>query len=74
MFILDDSIVYLGLISKVCSKCKNYDPKSFNLKKGIIGTCKAFPDGIPEDIWLGKVDHKKPYPRDNGIRFEEIEE
>jgi hypothetical protein len=33
--------------------------------------CKAF-GKIPDDIWLGKVSHTKPYPGDNGIQFEEI--
>ncbi|HNO26971.1 MAG TPA: hypothetical protein PKK94_28590 [Leptospiraceae bacterium] len=33
--------------------------------------CKAF-GTIPDDIWLGKVEHTKPYPGDNGIQFEEM--
>ncbi len=32
--------------------------------------CLAFPDGIPEAIVTGQVDHSKPYPNDRGIRFE----
>lgn len=34
------------------------------------GRCTAFPDGIPMDIWTGKVSHTEPYPGDGGIRFE----
>jgi hypothetical protein len=33
-------------------------------------TCDAFPDGIPEQILTGEVDHKSPFPNDNGIRYE----
>jgi len=36
--------------------------------------CKAYPDGIPEPILTGEHDHTEPYPGDNGIRFEAIEE
>lgn len=49
--------------------CKCYDCKH-NTNHGV---CKAF-DYIPDDIWYGKVSHDKPYPGDNGILFEPIEE
>lgn len=35
-----------------------------------IPTCKAFPKGIPDEIFFEKVTHDKPYPGDNGIQFE----
>ena len=36
--------------------------------------CNAFPDGIPEKIWLMDILHKKPYPGDNGIRYKPLPE
>lgn len=36
--------------------------------------CNAFPNGIPEKILIGKNDHKKPYPGDNGIQYEELKD
>ena len=33
--------------------------------------CKAFPKGIPDAILENEHSHRKPYPGDNGIRFEE---
>lgn len=36
--------------------------------------CKAFPDGIPRRIMSNVVKHDKPYPGDNGIKFEAEEE
>lgn len=53
--------------SDICNHCAHFD----------IGrplgkpTCKAFTDGIPDKIWTGDNDHKKPYPGDHGIQFEE---
>ena len=44
-----------------CLDCKHYT---------YFGNCSTFPNGIPEDIYYGDHDHRKPYPGDNGIRFE----
>lgn len=34
------------------------------------GLCAAFPAGIPQELLMGKVDHRQPLPGDNGVRFE----
>ncbi|MDK2892843.1 hypothetical protein [Methanohalophilus sp.] len=53
----------------LCDTCKH-------LNRGILGwwKCKAYPDGIPEKIFWGDVDHHKPYKGDNGIQYEPMEE
>ena len=49
-----------------CHYCKHYIISDY-----IIPRCKAFPDGIPLEIFREEFDHTKPYKNDNGIMFEE---
>ena len=51
-------------ISK-CLSCKNYI-----VSNDMSDKCKAFPDGIPLEVFREEVDHTKPYNGDNGIQFE----
>ena len=39
-----------------------------------IGTCEAYPDGIPGPILMGDHDHTEPFPGDNSIQFEAIDD
>jgi len=51
-----------------CMRCRHYDfGGRLNPHKN---ACAAFPDGIPEEILLSRVQHVEPYPGDHGIRFE----
>lgn len=45
-----------------CLHCKNKGAPG-------SGTCRAFPDRIPDEIFWGKNLHKEPYPGDHGITF-----
>ena len=51
--------------SMVCMKCANlkWDAEIKPM------TCRAFPGGIPLEIWDERKSHTSPYPRDNGIMF-----
>ena len=66
----DRRFVYMSkdFIISQCNKCQNY----FKDELKII--CKAFPNGIPNEILTGEFDHTKPYKGDNGLRFEPIKE
>mgnify|MGYP000129560771 CR=1 FL=1 len=56
----------------ICVDCKHLD-RVFKYGKGWY--CEAYPDGwgIPEEIMMSGVDHKKPFKGDNGIQFEPID-
>jgi len=62
--ILNEVSEVTSIIAPMCIKCKHELP--------ILGkrACKAFPDGIPDAIYVGEFDHHKPYPGDHGIQFE----
>ncbi len=46
----------------MCQLCKHYRQDK--------RTCTAFPDGVPDAIYYGHHDHRRPYPGDKGILFD----
>lgn len=45
----------------ICNKCDH------KISGGV--SCKAYPNGIPNEILENDVDHRKSYINDNGIVF-----
>jgi hypothetical protein len=53
----------LGIMKKSnCFRCKHLGEDEIS--------CQAFPNVIPRDILMARVEHDKPYKGDNGIQFE----
>lgn len=54
----------------MCLSCRHYNPGT-PIEVGGRPTCTAFPEGIPDAIfWDGRIDHRKPWPGDKGIRYD----
>ena len=56
------------MMTQQCNRCEHLKRNADHL------VCDAFPKGIPEKILVGDHDHTDPFPDDNGIRFEPVEE
>ena len=54
-----------------CDLCTWHRPSPRQWQPGSPepGTCAAFPDGIPVDVFIGRLDHRMPLSGDNGLRF-----
>jgi hypothetical protein len=62
----------------LCMICRHYTGTAIiETEKGLEGdmvhVCKAFPNGIPDEISMGDKGHKNPVNGDNGIQFEPLE-
>lgn len=55
----------MPILSVQCTWCRNN-----NTTKDRV--CKAFPFGIPDDIWLNETKHDHPIDGDNGIVYDSI--
>lgn len=64
---IDDRELAIPVYSEVCTFCKHLHPDEDR-------RCDAFSDEIPMEIWLGKDDHRQPFPGDRGIQFEPFED
>jgi len=64
---LDEEYETLPLYSPVCSFCAHLDESAERY-------CAAFPGGIPLPIWVGENNHRRPYPGDHGLQFEQWKE
>jgi hypothetical protein len=53
--------VTISLRASLCFSCKHFHQG--------IGTCDAFPDGVPDLIFYGG-DHHEPVEGDHGIQYE----
>lgn len=53
-------------VPEQCELCKWIDSEIKYWRYG----CKAFPMGIPNDIYAGLFQHTVPHSGDHGIRFE----
>src|SRR5688500_3551000 len=56
----------------ICFWCKHFDAQE-QYDTGAT-KCLAFIDDIPSEIWNLEYDHREPYPDDNGIQFEKLDD
>lgn len=55
----------------LCNFCRHFNLESLeNLGQPL--KCKAFPDGLPIEIWANNFDHRTPHLNDGGIQFEKF--
>ena len=57
--LLDPGVTFDGPLG-ICHLCA---------RRTTTWSCEAFPAGIPLVILKGEVDHRQPFPGDNGLTF-----
>lgn len=53
----------------LCMSCKRWKQPDDETEE-MVGTCEAFPDGIPKQIGLDGISHLVPFPGDHGILYD----
>jgi hypothetical protein len=48
-----------------CENCTHY-----KMSDGYRVSCRAYPEGIPIELFIGAVSHDLPYPGDSGYRYQ----
>ncbi len=61
----DDDLAFITIDKGICNKCIHVRDDGLR--------CRAFPEGIPEEVLTGRHDHHFPHPDDMGIHFERRE-
>jgi hypothetical protein len=51
----------------ICHRCRHLD----RTPEGEGMRCNAYPEGIPIEIRIGILDHRRPLSGDHGIQFRE---
>lgn len=59
----------------ICFACRHLERREESIEDRTSSgdrpaTCTAFPKGIPDSIYHGGFDHRRPFPDDGGVRFE----
>jgi hypothetical protein len=57
-----------------CKHSRNFIIENSANEDSSVHRCYAFPEGIPDDIFNSKFNHRFEYPGDKGIRFEAQDE
>lgn len=55
-----------------CLSCARFYAPQTTADAGVAvptGTCEAYPERIPQQIWHGEHGHDRPYAGDGGLRF-----